>query len=294
MHLSPLSLKISLLKRRGFSILERLSSWGSTSPTEVSETSTGHWDSSELPQITTEDHWLSRPNLEAELRQRIAGANQLTILLSNGQLDIIFGHREDSESGTRLPVLFAPMFSPRDATQGAAFISKVMNVCGPIIKELIFDVAIEITTTPTKQLVGGQDETTRQQIQDSWLWDVAANTPKAKIIDFTCRDEATWDNFIRILSSRISGASYERSCPWPDIQALSFSAGGPNLARYGQRALESHLEQITKTSSTMAPALSRLRVPGAFYKAAGLPDPEIQRIIDHVEPLAKEDDAIDT
>ncbi|KAG8893604.1 hypothetical protein FRC00_010290 [Tulasnella sp. 408] len=169
-----------------------------------------------------------------------------------------------------------------------------MNVCGPIIKELIFDVAIESKTTPTKQLVGGQDETTRQRIQDYWLWDVAVNTPKAKIIDFTCRDEATWDNFIRFLSSRISGASYKSSCPWPDIQALRFSAGGPNLARYGQRALASHLEQITKPRSTMAPALSRLRVPGAFYKVFGLPYPETQRIIDDVEPLAEDDDAIDT
>ncbi|KAG9049889.1 hypothetical protein FS837_008811 [Tulasnella sp. UAMH 9824] len=291
---ASLSLQKTSNQRLRSSSLERLLSSGGSSPTEVSETSTGHWDSSNLPPLTIGESWLSRPDLKAELRQRISGANELSILLSDDRLEILFGHREDSKSGTRLPFLFAPMFYPRDATQGAAFISKVMNACGPVIKELIFDVSVEIMTTPTKQLAGGQEETTQQRIRTYWLWNVAVDTPKAKIIDFSCHDEATWQNFILFLSSRIGGASNGSSCPWPDMQALRFSAGGPNLARYGQRALASHLAQIKETSSTMAPALSRLRVPGAFYQAAGQPDPETQRIMDHVEPRAEKDDAIDT
>lgn len=293
MHLTPLSLRKTIYQLLGSSSFERLPSSGSSSPTKVSGTSTGHWDSSELPQVTIGDCWLSRPNLEAELRQRIAGANELSISLSDGQLDIIFAHSPDSKSHTRLPCLFAPTFSPRDATQGAAFISKVMNVCGPIINEQIFHVAIEIIATPTKQLVtGGQEETNRQWVRAYWLRNVAINTPKAEIIDFTCRDEATWDNFIGFLLSRIGGASDGSSFPWPDMQALRFNAGDPNLARYGQRALASHLAQIEKMPSPMAPALSRL--PGAFYRVTGLPDPETQRIIDHAETRAEMDDDIDT
>ncbi|KIO33233.1 hypothetical protein M407DRAFT_17795 [Tulasnella calospora MUT 4182] len=142
--------------------LKSLSSERSPSP----GSSSGRYPSSELPCDPVGDSWLSRPNLGEELRQYIYKTNQLSIVLSDDQLDILFGYY--SQSGSSLRALFTPNWSLRDAAEGITIIEKVMKLCAPIIKDLQIDVDIDFRITTPKQLVEDQKEP-GQRARNQWL-----------------------------------------------------------------------------------------------------------------------------
>ncbi|KIO33234.1 hypothetical protein M407DRAFT_4023 [Tulasnella calospora MUT 4182] len=262
------------------------------SPSSSSSSGGDRNRSSELPRHPIGDSWLSRPNLGEELRRQIRKTNHLSVTLWDGQLHILFG--KYGHPGKSVPALFGPIWILHNAVEAAAIIAKVMKVCGPIIKDLQVDVALELTATAATQLFDDQNEP-GQRAQNQWLWDVASITLKANIISFRCRDEATWDGFTRFLTSRNNQASNGESSlyPWPDMCILQLHAQSPDLIRSGHRTLATYVESENR-SIEEAPALSRLCLPGSFYNTRDAANPETQWILEHVQPRAEDDNTVNT
>ncbi|KAG8896061.1 hypothetical protein FRC00_006570 [Tulasnella sp. 408] len=257
-------------------------------PTSLPRTPAGP-QSSEIPQYPRGSDWLKHPNLEAEFhRLKLGKTNVLTLRLSEDEMFILFGYTVlDSQP---MAGLFFPMWGINNAAEGAALITEVMNVCGPILKDLKVDVNLQVNATISNQLVDGQEET-GQQMRHQWYQDVARITRQAKTISIECSDKTIWDDFIRFLTS-LNEAPDESDYPWPDLQILHLASSSPDLLRYAQKTLVSYLAENENRSGDDAPPLSRLNVPGSFYFTT---DAEILHpgwLLKNHKPRAEDDDEI--
>lgn len=246
--------------------------------------------SSRIPRLTTGNDWLHHPNLEAELRRLLRGTNSLAVILSDSALSISFGYLVCDGPGR--PYLFMPSWEINNAAEGAAVITEVMKVCGPVLKDIKVNLMIDVKGTTSNQLVSDQEEP-EQQMRQQWLRDFARITLKTTSIGLQCNDKALWDDFVRFFTSRnetSDGSKY----PWPDLQILQLCSDEADLLRYGQETLVTYLAETETHPGEAAPALSRLNVPGSFYRSADAEIPQPELLIKSSKPRAEDDDAIDS
>ncbi|KAG9049888.1 hypothetical protein FS837_008810 [Tulasnella sp. UAMH 9824] len=244
--------------------------------------------SSGIPRYPRGSDWLDHPNLEAEFhRLKMGKTNDLAVKLSDSEMSIIFGDIALDRQG--IPVIFLPTWDINNAAEGAALITEVMRVCGPIITDLKVDVGIHVYATSSNQLVDNQEEP-GQQMRHQWYQDVARITRQAKAISVECEDKALWDDFVRFLTSR-DEASDESDYPWPDLQILQLLST-PDILRYAQETLATYLTENENRSGDDAPALLRLNVPGSFYATIVAEIPQADWLLKNSKPLAEDDGKI--